>query len=86
MLEGHWNYIYFSFTAKDKPRAVGFVHFGDVGSSQVSRVEFTNLVHDPLNGYARIVVANKEFSYPAFNGMLSDLRIYLGHGFVGSKE
>lgn len=29
-LEGHWNYIYFSFTAKDKPRAVGFVYFGDI--------------------------------------------------------
>lgn len=29
-LEGHWNYIYFSFTAKDNPRAIGFVHFGDL--------------------------------------------------------
>lgn len=29
-LEGHWNYIYFSYTAKDKPRAVGFVVFGDL--------------------------------------------------------
>jgi len=32
------------------------------------------------------VVSNKEFSYPAFNGMLSDLRINFGKGFIGSKE
>jgi hypothetical protein len=24
-LEGHWNYLYYSFTAADTPRAVGFV-------------------------------------------------------------
>ena len=30
-LEGNWNYIYFSFTTKDnKPRAVGFILFGDL--------------------------------------------------------
>ena len=45
-----------------------------------------DLQHNPINGYARITVANNEFSYPAFNGMIADVRLFFGKGFVGSKE
>jgi hypothetical protein len=85
-LEGNWNYIYYSYTASGTPRAVGFVHFGDVAAEFDQRVEFLNVQHNPLNGFARVVVSNKEFSYPAFNGMISDLRINFGKAFIGSKE
>lgn len=44
-LEGHWNYIYFSFTSKNPSRAVGFVAFGDLNGEQVSRVEFNSISH-----------------------------------------
>lgn len=33
-----------------------------------------------------MVVANNEFGYPAFNGMISGLRVYFGTGFIGAKE
>ncbi|CAD8140693.1 unnamed protein product [Paramecium octaurelia] len=85
-LEGHWNYVYYSFTSKDQPRAVGFVLFGDLPENPVGRIEFIDIQHTPLNGYARVVVANNEFGYPAFNGMISDFRVDFGQGFVGSKE
>lgn len=29
-LEGRWNFIYYSYTKQDTPRAVGFVVFGDL--------------------------------------------------------
>lgn len=80
-LEGHWNYIYFSYSAAAS-KAVGFVHFGDLEGNQVQRVEFVNVQHVPLNGYARVVVANKEFGYVPFNGMIKNFRLYLGKGFV----
>lgn len=85
-MEGHWNYVYFSYTTVGTPRAVGFVLFGDVATESVSRVEFPGPQHNPLNGYARVVVANKEFTYPPFNGMISKFRVYFGKGFIGSKE
>lgn len=59
-LEGHWNYIYFSYSSG---KAVGFVFFGDLESGPVSRVEISGIDHLPLNGYARVVVANNEFGY-----------------------
>lgn len=49
-------------------------------------MEFLEIQHLPLNGYARVVVANNEFSVPAFNGMIASLRVFFGKGFVGSKE
>jgi len=69
-MEGNWNYIYYSFTAQDQPRAVGFVHFGELAGQTVSRIELLDIAHNPLNGFARVVVANNEFGYPAFNGMI----------------
>ena len=60
--------------------------FGDIPGEQTQRVEFVDLQHNPINGYARITVANNEFSYPAFNGMIADVRLLFGKGFVGSKE
>lgn len=32
------------------------------------------------------MIANKEFIYPAFNGMMSSIRVFFNKGFVGSKE
>ena len=37
-----------------------------------------DIAHNPLNGFARVVVANNEFGYPAFNGMITGLRIFFG--------
>ncbi|CAD8058815.1 unnamed protein product [Paramecium sonneborni] len=85
-LEGEWNYMYFSFTNKQQARAVGFVYFSEQSGTAISRVEFLNLEHVPINGYARVVAANKEFGYQSFNGMIADLQIHLGNGFVGSRE
>ncbi|KAM3142440.1 hypothetical protein pb186bvf_005342 [Paramecium bursaria] len=67
-------------------RAVGFVLFGDQQGEQIQRKEFVDLQHNPINRYARITVANNEFSYPAFNGMIADVSELIRKGFVGPKE
>jgi hypothetical protein len=46
--------------------------FGDVDNS-ISRVEFRDIVHNPLVDYARVKVGAKEFAYEPFNGMIYDL-------------
>lgn len=84
-LEGRWNYIYFSYTKKDRPRAVGFVFFSDM-ENWLSRVEFNDIQHNALIDYARIRVGAKEYSYEPFNGMIYDLDMYFGTGFVGTPE
>lgn len=85
-MEGHWNYVYFSYSPKDSGKAVGFVKFGDLEGDNVERIEIVGIQHMPLNGYARVVVSSKEFGYPQFNGMIKDFKLFLGKGFIGSKE
>jgi hypothetical protein len=84
-LEGNWNYIYFSYQALKTKKAVGFVVFGEFAENNIKRVEFVDISHLPML-YARIKVASKEFSYEPFNGMIKDLQINYGQGFVNDIQ
>jgi hypothetical protein len=64
---------------------VGFVIFGDIEDRNV-RIEVPDIQHNPLIDFVRIRVGAKEFNYEPFNGMIYDLQILLGGGFVGSIE
>lgn len=58
--------------------------FGDL-NDKVERVEL-KVTHNPLVNYAKMRVSAKEFAYEMFNGMIYDLQINFGTGFVGSVE
>lgn len=83
-LEGHWNYIYYSYSMKES-KAVGFVVYGEY-EKKFDKIEFPDMIHNPLTSYARVRVGAKEFSYSPFNGMIYGLRIYFGAGYIPSIE
>lgn len=59
--------------------------FGEL-EDKIERIEFTDVVHFPIVDFARLRVGAKEFTYVPFNGMIYDLQIHFGSGFVGSME
>jgi hypothetical protein len=83
-LEGHWNFIYYSYKLS-AAKAVGFVVFGEY-ENKIARIEFNDIIHNPLTNYARVRVGAKEFSYLPFNGMIYNVQLFFGNGYIPSME
>ena len=73
--------MYFSYRGLSEKKAVGFVVFGELTAHNVNRIEINNATHLPML-FARVRVGGREFSYLPFNGMVYDLQINYGRGYV----
>ena len=76
--------MYYSFSPIEN-KAVGFVVFSEL-DNRIERIEFPDIFHIPIIQYARVRVAAKEFSYTPFNGMIYNVRIHFGKGYVPTME
>jgi hypothetical protein len=74
-LEGWWNYLYFGYS-KSEQRARGFLYFSS--TDQVKDIEI-EADHDYIDDYFHFTM-RKEFSYPFFNGLISQVHLKVGKG------
>lgn len=74
-IEGLWTYVYYSHHRKEK-RTVGFIQYGP--DTEPKRIEMGVTHKEPQ--YMKFILAGKQFSYPSFNGIFTDVEFNVGDG------